>query len=137
MGFIQYNPNPQGKSTGDCAIRAVAKAIDTSWQTAYSGLIVEGYKRGDLPNANHVWGAYLRRKGFKKGIVPDTCPDCYTVAEFAADHPHGTYVLALPGHVVCVQNGDYYDSWDSGQEVPLYFWWRKDDKEDKTDGVPL
>lgn len=34
----------------------------------------------------------------------------------------GIYVLALQGHVVCVIDGVYYDSWDSGREVPLYYW---------------
>lgn len=28
MAFIPYNPNPYGTFTGDCAIRAVAKATD-------------------------------------------------------------------------------------------------------------
>ena len=126
MGFIPYNPNPRGKNAGDCAVRAVAKATDTSWQNAYSGLVLEGYKRGDLPNANHVWGAYLKRKGFKKAIVPDTCPDCYTVAEFAADHPHGMYVLALDNHVVAVNDGDWFDSWDSADEPVNYFWFKEE-----------
>lgn len=26
MSFIFYNPNPSGKRTGDCVIRAIAKA---------------------------------------------------------------------------------------------------------------
>jgi len=33
-----------------------------------------------------------------------------------------THILALSGHVVCVMDGDYYDTWDSGGEVPLYYW---------------
>ena len=126
MGFIPYNPNPKGKNAGDCAVRAVAKATGSSWQIAYSGLVLEGYKRGDLPNANHVWGAYLRRKGFKKAIVPDTCPECYTVAEFAQEHPHGMYVLALDNHVVAVNDGDWFDSWDSGSEPINYYWYKED-----------
>ena len=44
------------------------------------------------------------------------------MADFAAEHPSGTYILALSGHVVCVMDGDYYDTWDSGGEVPLYYW---------------
>ena len=47
--------------------------------------------------------------------------------EFARDHPRGVYVLALSSHVVCVEDGKYFDSWDSGNEIPLFYW----EKEDK------
>ena len=30
-------------------------------------------------------------------------------------------------HVVCVEDGKYFDSWDSGNEIPLFYW----EKEDK------
>ena len=75
-----------------------------------------------MPNANHVWGAYLRRKGFKRHSIPETCPDCYTVSDFCRDFPHGVYVLATNGHVLAVVDGDWYDTWDSGGETPLYYW---------------
>lgn len=77
---------------------------------------------GDMPSANAVWGAYLRKNNFIRQIIPDTCPDCYTVADFAMEHSKGTYILALSGHVVCVIAGKIYDSWDSSGEIPLYFW---------------
>ena len=82
---------------------------------------------GDLPNANSVWGAYLRSLGFTRNVIPDTCPDCYTVAEFCNDHRSGKYVIALNGHVVCCKDGDYYDSWDSGNERPVYYWSKEED----------
>ena len=75
-----------------------------------------------MPSANYVWGSYLRRCGWKRYTLPNSCPDCYTVAQFAKDHSDGTYILAMATHVVCVQNGDWLDTWDSGDEVPLYYW---------------
>lgn len=126
MAYIPFNPNPKGMVTGDCAVRAVSKATNQPWENAYTALFVEGYKKGDLPNANHVWGAYLKSKGFKRAMIPDTCPDCYTVRDFARDHPQGMYVLALDSHVVAVNDGDWFDSWDSGNEVPLYYWYKED-----------
>nr|DAF38594.1 MAG TPA: cytochrome b5 [Caudoviricetes sp.] len=83
---------------------------------------------GDLPSANSVWGAYLRSKGFVRRIVPDTCPDCYNVSDFAEEHPDGTYILALSGHVVCVSGGNWIDTWDSGGGVPLYYWCERKDE---------
>ena len=93
-----------------------------SWQEAYLALTIQGYLDGDMPSANAVWGAYLRKLGYTRHIVPDTCPDCYTVGRFVDDHPRGTYILALSGHVVCVQDGVIYDSWNSENEIPLYYW---------------
>lgn len=57
--------------------------------------------------------------------TPYDCPDCYTVADFCRDHPNGTYILAIEGHVVAVDHGDWYDTWDSGDEIPIYYWEKK------------
>lgn len=119
-----YNPNPAGKNVGDCTVRALSKALGQSWGQTYTALILQGYMMSDLPSANSVWGAYLRCCGFKRCIMPEDCPDCYTVADFARDHPEGIYILALSGHVVCVVDGDWHDTWDSGREIPIYFWTR-------------
>lgn len=125
--WIKWNPNPTGRSVGDCAVRAVAKALDTDWETAYSMIASNGYQMGDMPSSNSVWGAVLRQNGFYRTAVPNTCPDCYTAQDFASDHPDGTYVLGFGNHVATIQDGNLYDSWDSSQEVPQYFWYRKDD----------
>lgn len=123
MPYSHFNLNPAGKSVGDCTIRAISKALDQSWETTYVGLALEGFCQGDLPNADSVWGPYLKKHGFSRYLIPDNCPDCYTVEQFAKDHPNGVYILSMPGrHVVTVQDGVYFDSWDSGQECPVYFW---------------
>lgn len=115
MPYSNYNPNPSGRSVGDCTIRAVAKSMDMDWETAYAVLCAAGMQAKDLPNADHVWGGYLRHHGFVRELIDDGC----TVAEFADCHPEGTYVLSMPGrHVVAVVDGVYYDSWDSGNEIP-------------------
>lgn len=122
MGYIFYNPNPRRRNIDDCAIRAVAKLTDQTWDEAYIGLSLQGLKMSAEFGRNYVWGAYLHDRGFVKGVLPDTCPDCYTIKEFCYDHPIGRYALVTDGHVVAVVDGDYYDSWDSGDEVPLFYW---------------
>lgn len=120
--FKRYNPNPQKAIVGDCVIRAVSKLMAQTWEHTYIDLCIEGLLKSDLPSANDVWGTYLKKHGYKRHIIPDTCPDCYTVADFAKDHSKGRYLLALSGHVVAVEDGNYYDTWDCGSEVPLYYW---------------
>ena len=80
--FSYYNPNPKNKRVGDCTVRAISKALGQEWEVTYAGLLAEGFRLCDMPSANHVWGAYLRKKGFRRDILPDECPDCYTVHDF-------------------------------------------------------
>lgn len=121
-----FNPNPQNLRVGDCTVRALSRATGQNWEETYTSLCLQGFCMGDMPSANHVWGAYLSERGFKREALPNECPNCYTVAEFCRDHPSGTYVLALSGHVVCVVDGDWWDTWDSANEVVLYAWERKE-----------
>ena len=123
--FVRFNPNPAGRTVGDCVIRALSKATGKSWEKTYMDLAVTGIELADMPSANAVWGAYLHRLGYERSALPNKCPECYTVRDFAEDHPNGTYILALSGHVVTVDDGNYFDAWDSGEEIPLYVWQRR------------
>lgn len=120
--YVQYNPNPTHKRVGDCVIRAISKATGQTWDETYTGIALKGFEMSDLPSANAVWGAYLRDKGFKRHIIPDHLLAEYTVSDFAKDHPNGTYILAIEGHVVCIQCGNWFDSWNSEHELPIYYW---------------
>ena len=124
--WVRYNPNPTGRMVGDCAVRAVAKALDVDWETAYDMIALNGYYMGDMPSSDSVWGSVLRQHGFYRAAIPDRCPDCYTAADFCRDNPEGVFVLGFGGHVATVADGMIYDSWDSSQEIPQYFWYRKD-----------
>ena len=126
MAYKYYNPNPVGRTVGDCAIRAISKALDISWEDAYAKVIVNGFRMGDMPSSDSVWGAVLRQNGFYKKTLPNYCPDCYTAKDFCLDHPYGTYVLGFGGHTACVKDGTLYDSWDSSNEIPVYYWFRKE-----------
>lgn len=126
--FREYNPNPVGIRVGDCAVRAIAKALNIDWETAYLKNIINGFQMGDVPSADNVWGATLRQNGFYRKTLPDTCPDCYTAEDFCKDHQQGTYVLGFGGHVATVVDGDLYDSWNSSNLIPTYYWYRKDEQ---------
>lgn len=124
--FIYYNPNPVNQKVDDCVVRAIAAATRQDWDSVYIGLVFQGFIIKDMPANNYVWGNYLRSKGFIRRIIPNTCPDCYTVENFADDHPIGTFVLGTGSHAVAVIDGDVYDTEDSRKEIPIYYY-----KEDK------
>lgn len=122
--YVFVNPNPRGALIGDCAVRALSIALGTSWDETYLALSEYGFQLKNLPNADSVWGEFLKDNGYTRRAIPDTCPACYTVRDFCAEHPQGVYVLGTGSHVIAVIDGDYYDSWDSGDEVPIMYWRR-------------
>lgn len=128
MAYVEFQNNPVGRRVGDCAVRAVAKALDMGWEGAYIALVINGLQMGDLPNADSVWGATLRQHGFKRMNIPNECPDCFTVADFVEENPKGIYVIGTGNHVVTAIDGNYFDSWDSGAEVVQHVWYRKENE---------
>lgn len=122
MSYIYINPNPSNKSVGDCVVRAISIIEQKSWEDIFVDLALYGFMEHDMPSSNAVWGKYLIDKGYKKYIIPDACPDCYTVRMFTEDFPNLVGILATGSHVVAVDRGNYYDAWDSGCEVPIYYW---------------
>ena len=118
----EYNPSPSGRRVGDCSIRAIAKALNVDWEMAYIMVAVEGFIEADMPSSDAVWGSVLKKNGFVREAIPNTCPECYTAEDFCNDHQEGVYVLGFGGHVATVEDGVLYDSWDSSKEVPQYYW---------------
>lgn len=120
--YRNYNANPMLRRGDDCTVRAISTVLNKTWDEVYCSLCEYGRYEYDMPTSNHVWGKYLTDEGYTRHIVPNSCPHCYTVRDFASDHKNGKYILALHGHVVACMNGDYFDSWDSGDEVVIYYW---------------
>lgn len=119
--FVQYNPNPRGINTGDCVIRAICKALDMPWEKVYVELTVKGLQEAMWGDTNAVWEKFLKERGFVQHVLPNTCPDCYTIADFANEHKVGTFIVATGTHVVAVKDGKYFDTWDSGYLTPSYY----------------
>ena len=125
MAYVYYNPNPKRKLVGDCVIRAISKAMNMEWEDVYLDIMIQGFSMYDMPSSNDVWGTYLSENGFKRYVIPDTCPNCYTVSQFTHDNPDLAGILATGTHVIAVDSGDHYDTWDSGEE-PILFYWRRE-----------
>ena len=85
--WIETNLNPVGRKVGDCAVRAVAVALDMGWEAAYIALCINGLQMGDMPSSDSVSTALLRQYGFYRKSIPET---------FAKTIPKGrmSYILA-------------------------------------------
>lgn len=122
--YVEFNNNPCKRSTGDCVIRAISKILGITWKDAYIKLTVQGLEDCDIISSNEVWGNFLIQQGFRRYIIPDTCPRCYTVIDFCNEHPQGEYLLATGNHVIASIDGNYFDAWDSGHE-PIIFYYQR------------
>lgn len=67
--WIRTNSNPRGREVDDCVVRALAEATGRSWRAVYLALAVSGCEDGNMPDANDVWGGYLRSLGWIRGAI--------------------------------------------------------------------
>lgn len=67
--WIKYNANPVANRVEDCAIRAVAVALDISWEYAFDLIAKNAKEMGNVMHSNAVFGSVLRQHGFKRIIT--------------------------------------------------------------------
>ena len=133
MAYRYLNANPNGLTVGDCVIRAISLATGIPWMYVHEELCDLSRTMYDMPSSNRVWKRYLETLGFREHQMENTCPDCFTVDKFTRLNPYGIYILSTceiskaqnifvtGSHVVAVMEGDYYDTWDSGLDIPLSY----------------
>ena len=138
--YVKYNNNPLGNNTGDCVIRAITLALNFNWFMVHDELSFLSRKMADMPSSNRVWKEYLRSLGLHEQMIENTCPNCLTVDRFSSMNNEGTYILStceytkandivVTGtHLVTVIDGNYYDTWDSGADIPLSFFFVPENK---------
>ena len=121
--FVKFDDNPCGKTTGDCVIRAISIAENTTWRKVYLALCVEGYKECAFGDDNKTWDGYLKSLGYQKFTIPNPTA---TLADFANKHKDGVFIVGTGTHAVTVINGDIVDAWDSSNEIPQYYYSKTD-----------
>ena len=117
--FINYNANPSGKATGDCVIRAISTITGLPWRTVHWDLAQLSNESYQMMDDNVVWHEYLYDLGFD---VKTISWPCARVKDFCRCFPRGRYILGTGKHVIAVIDGDYYDTWDSGNELAVFYW---------------
>lgn len=122
--YVYYQPNKKDlkDNYGDCTIRSLAKALDISWVEAFDKVVVCERKYQCLIPCMplDITKKVYSELGFKyTGISNKKGSKRPTVESFTKEHKTGTYILRVSGHLVCVKDGKFYDTWDSGYK-PLY-----------------
>jgi len=115
----KYNPNPKSRNIGDCTLRSYCAAFNIDWDKAFD--IASRVAKENSSMIQYVAEKVLTEEfhctideKYNKKTVK--AKDRITVNEFAMSHPYGTFILHVRGHQVTVKDGEYWDSWDSGNK---------------------
>ncbi len=125
MEFIKYNNNPKNKKTGDCVIRAIATATNSSWEYVYIKLAELGIRKGLIINDPNNWQKYLEILGYKKQKMPRRSDRTrYTLEEFATEiaEENKIYLVRLAGHLTVIKNKNLIDTWNCSYKSVGNYW---------------
>lgn len=112
-----YNANAKGKFHNDCTVRAISLAEGKSWDETYVELSKLAQEQGIiLDDVNFI--EPLLDSRYERIDYEDL-----TVGEFAENHPIGTYLLTMNGHITTCSQGCIYDTFDPRDRV-LWSSWR-------------
>lgn len=129
----RYNANTRGTSTGDCVKRSMSLAFDLPYGEITKLLNAQMHKvRANAWNVTAVFRPVIESLTKYPKV---TITDPITVDQFADEHPNGCY-LALVGpkpnnnsnHMVCIRDGQVWDSWDCRFNYVGSFWQTESNK---------
>lgn len=138
--MIEYfNPNPtckyfkSGKPknwyVNDSSVRALAKALDVSWDKAYDMLSESGKKLYNVPTSKQVMEDVLAINGFTFVTYGKPSKDAKrpNVKQFIEnnDTQNKIYVLNLADYFVCVIDKHIFDVSDNCLKSSVYSYWVK------------
>lgn len=101
-----FNANPHGNSVSDCVIRSISVAEGRTWDETYEKLSKIAQKERILLDDVKFVEKYLDER-YKRA-----CHYSKTVGEFLEEHPHGKYLLTMPGHITVIVDGVLIDTFD-------------------------
>ena len=116
MSYRFYNANAKGMFVNDCVIRAISLAECKTWNETYEELSDIAQEKGiildDVNFVEPLLDSRYKRVCYKNKLVGD----------FIDDHPIGTYLITMNGHITCCVDGVLYDTFDCRNRVMWCAW---------------
>lgn len=104
--YKYYNANSKGNFVNDCVVRAISVAEGKTWDDTYEKLSDLAQEEGILLDDVNFVEDYLDKR-YKR-----QCHYSKTVGEFLEEHPKGTYLVTMEGHITVIIDGTLYDIFD-------------------------
>lgn len=126
--YLPYNCNPRaekerGFTTGDCVIRAFAKAANISWLEAFDALVKAARLFFTVPDCKEAFEVVFANYGFeRKSVKVAKGQSRMTVEDFCKTHRKGRYMLKVAHHLTAVVDGICFDTWNPADNcVYVYY----------------
>ena len=118
--YVYYNPHPEGKKVQDCVKRALTKATNKGYKEIQ--LELNRYKKltkAKKFNERKNWVPYVEKVLKAQRLYGFVN---IKIGEFCKKHPKGIYIINCRKHVVTVENGKLYDTWNSSFKAINRIW---------------
>ena len=116
MSYKFYNANARGNFVTDCTIRAISLAENKTWDDTYEELSIIAQRNGiildDVNFIEPLLDSRYKRMCFKEKYV----------GEFIEEHPIGTYLVTMKGHITFIIDGVLYDTFDCRDRIMWCSW---------------
>ena len=130
-----YQPNKKDlkDKCGDCSIRAITKFLDVSWLEAFDGLVEYARQTQQMINALPNIKLYMESLEVPYiSVYNAKAKNKVKVNDFVKEHKEGKYILYLKvgygTHVVAVEDGYFFDTWDCGDRIVYGYWTKAGDQ---------
>lgn len=110
------NMNPNENNIEDCTIRAISVAEGIGWDEAYIKLSESARKMRLMMSSVEAIEEYLDSQ------YDRTCYRDRTVGDFIENHPTGTYLITMRGHITVLKDGINYDTFDCRDRIMWCAW---------------
>lgn len=115
--YKYYNANINGNFVNDCVIRAISVAENKTWGDTYDELSKIAKKNGILlDDVNFVEPLLDYRYNRVRTYFSET------VEDFIKEHPYGTYLITMNGHITVSKDGTIYDTFDCRNRILRDAW---------------
>lgn len=126
--FHFYNINPKGRRTTDCVYRAIATALNQTWEETLRDLMEYAIKYSLDPSDKKCFEKYLKDKGWEKQSAPrkGNTNKRYRAYEFGVEHQDEDMILSCGAqHLTFMSKGRIWDIWDCSEGSVGNFWIKK------------
>ena len=123
--YKYYQPNKKDlkDQQGDCSVRALTKFLNCTWLEAFDNLVTYARQTQTVVNSLDNIKLFMKQSGYEyKSIYKKR----NTVLDFTKERKTGTFMLYVRvgygTHLVTVEDGFYYDTWDCGNRLVFGYW---------------
>ena len=116
--YIYYNMNPEGKTIGDCVIRAISLGLGIPYYEVVDILYNNSKKYHCNIISRDCYGKTLG-DDFK---LPKFRVKDKTVKEVSNHFKDDVLIIRIKNHLTCSIRGDIYDIWNPENEKVDCFW---------------